>query len=178
MAPLLTDAKAKGKLIGLICDGTVAGAKAGLLDAIRHTSNGDGYLDFTGYQGKALYRDTPAAVTDGRVKFFPQRYANTYLDWLGEKRDWCISRQLWWGHRIPVWRKLGTKQGPMPGIWGDPVDESELATPQDWERLLAEARQRDGGPFSPGPGIVFIVVSLAVATIAICVRMPCSLSTF
>jgi hypothetical protein len=41
--------------------------------------------------------------------------------------------------------------------------------PQDWERLLAEARQRDGGPFSPGPGIVFIVVSLAVATIAICV---------
>src|SRR5262249_37823010 len=32
-----------------------------------------------------------------------ERYARGYLDWLGEKRDWCVSRQLWWGHRIPIW---------------------------------------------------------------------------
>ena len=42
------------------------------------------------------------AVTEGRVRIHPERYAKSYLDWLGEKRDWCISRQLWWGHRIPI----------------------------------------------------------------------------
>lgn len=43
------------------------------------------------------------AVEDGRVKIIPPRYIRGYLDWLGEKRDWPIGRQLWWGHRIPVW---------------------------------------------------------------------------
>ena len=43
------------------------------------------------------------AVTSGRVKIHPERYGKTYLDWLGEKRDWCIGRQLWWGHRVPIW---------------------------------------------------------------------------
>jgi valyl-tRNA synthetase len=44
---------------------------------------------------------------DGRLRFIPERYAKTYQAWLENLRDWPISRQLWWGHQIPIWRKLG-----------------------------------------------------------------------
>jgi len=43
------------------------------------------------------------AVRSGRLRFAPERWTKVYLDWLENVRDWCISRQLWWGHRIPVW---------------------------------------------------------------------------
>lgn len=67
IAALLHATKDKDVLLGLICDGTWAAAKAGILDDVRHTSNGAGYLDPTGYKGGALYRDTAAAVTDHRI---------------------------------------------------------------------------------------------------------------
>ena len=44
-----------------------------------------------------------AAVKSGRLKFRPERWSKVYLNWLENVHDWCISRQLWWGHRIPVW---------------------------------------------------------------------------
>ncbi|MBU6429928.1 MAG: class I tRNA ligase family protein, partial [Cyanobacteria bacterium REEB65] len=43
------------------------------------------------------------AAQDGRIQFHPERWQDVYLEWLRNVRDWCVSRQLWWGHRVPVW---------------------------------------------------------------------------
>jgi valyl-tRNA synthetase len=46
------------------------------------------------------------AVKTGQVQILPSRYADGYLDWLSEKRDWPVGRQLWWGHQIPIWSRI------------------------------------------------------------------------
>ena len=53
--------------------------------------------------GRSIAQKAIDAVADGKVRFVPENWVNTFDQWMGNIQDWCISRQLWWGHRIPAW---------------------------------------------------------------------------
>ena len=50
-----------------------------------------------------LAKEAIRVVKDGTIKFVPERFTKTYINWMENVHDWCISRQLWWGHQIPAW---------------------------------------------------------------------------
>ncbi|WKB54265.1 valine--tRNA ligase [Eleftheria terrae] len=56
-----------------------------------------------GANGKSIAEEAIEVVQDGRVRFVPEQWTNTYNQWMNNIQDWCISRQLWWGHQIPAW---------------------------------------------------------------------------
>ena len=71
------------------------------------------------------------AVTSGIIKFHPERWTKTYLHWLENIQDWCVSRQLWWGHRIPVWYRKGADRNDPKNLH---VSLTTPADASDWEQ--------------------------------------------
>ena len=74
-------------------------------------------------------------VLNGEMKFYPQKYVNTYKNWLENIQDWCISRQLWWGHRIPAY------------YYGEPADDAsdeKFVVAETAEEALELARKESG----------------------------------
>jgi len=71
------------------------------------------------------------AVTSGIIKFHPERWTKTYLHWLENIQDWCVSRQLWWGHRIPVWYRKGADRNDPKNLH---VSLTVPADAANWEQ--------------------------------------------
>jgi valyl-tRNA synthetase len=78
-----------------------------------------------------------AALERGEPRFVPERWAKVYRDWLTDIRDWCVSRQLWWGHRIPAWYVVSETGGQI-------TDTTPYVVARDEAEARARARERFG----------------------------------
>lgn len=71
------------------------------------------------------------ALTDGKVKLIPKTWESTYFHWIDHLRDWCISRQLWWGHRIPIWYSVKNPE-EMICYSGEGLPPEVAVAPDEW----------------------------------------------
>jgi valyl-tRNA synthetase len=90
------------------------------------------------------------AVTSDRVQIFPPRYAKGYLDWLGEKRDWPVSRQLWWGHRIPIWYTNTASEDDLRRAFASRKDVSWQRDAEQEQWLICSQEQDLAADAIPG----------------------------
>ncbi len=77
------------------------------------------------------------AVIEEEIRFFPPSFQNLYRNWMENLRDWCISRQLWWGHRVPAWYLVSEARG----------QETHLFVAESADEALAQAREATGNQF-------------------------------
>ena len=115
--------------------------EAGLLEKIEDITHSVGYSERGGVPIETLVsaqwfckmgelaKPAIEAVKSGKIKFYPERWSKTYFHWMENIQDWCISRQLWWGHRIPAWYNdetnevyVGVEAPTAPGKWRQEED--------------------------------------------------------
>ncbi|MBQ6352754.1 MAG: valine--tRNA ligase, partial [Lentisphaeria bacterium] len=115
--------------------------EAGLLEKIEDITHSVGFSERGGVPIETLVsaqwfcrmgelaKPAIEAVKSGKIKFYPERWSKTYFHWMENIQDWCISRQLWWGHRIPAWYNdetgevyVGTEAPTAPGKWRQEED--------------------------------------------------------
>ena len=86
------------------------------------------------------------AVEEGRTRFVPENWSKTYFEWMRNIQPWCISRQIWWGHRIPAWygRKALPPEEGGPNAWFSIADDPEIFVAASEAEAIELARQKYG----------------------------------